>query len=365
MKPSESDPAGVPDGGRVETEDPADLFTKTSDVTQPSRLERAQRFFDSYVYTPFAIGWNDWRTRTGALIVIFYILLGTVGVVITPVPEAPIYEPGLQPFHPGWFSVGSATVFGLSIPWPDLHAPLGTQRTGLSLLGLIVHATPAMFKMILAGALFSAGLGTLIGTLSGYKGGKIDTVLMSLTDIVLVIPALALVIVIASIYPPRSPYIVGIILGIDNWPGLARNIRSQVLSIRQESYVEAHRTMNLPTSHILRKDITAQMMPYISINFANGSRRIIFESVALYFLGILPFTNQNWGVILNTAYGYISLTNIAELYWLLEPMIVIMVLTIGLVLFAQGLDQVFNVRLQARHAKTKGADEDVSESVVE
>jgi peptide/nickel transport system permease protein len=352
------------DGGEVEHQEQIELFTKTAEVSQPSRSEQLKRIFDSYVFTPVAIGWNDWRTRTGAFILFLYVIMGTVGVLLTPAPTPLDYEPSLQPFHDRWLSIGSATLFGLTVPWPDLYAPLGTQITGMSLLGLIVHATPAMFKMITAGALFSAGLGTFIGTVSGYKGGKIDTILMSLTDIILVIPALALVIVIASIYPPKNPFIVGIILGIDNWPGLARNIRSQVLSIREESYVEAHRTMNMPDSHILRKDIITQMMPYISINFANGARRIIFESVALYFLGILPFSNQNWGVILNTAYGKISLTNVSQLYWLFEPMIVIIILTIGLVMFAQGLDQVFNVRLQARHAKTKGGGEDEAEEPV-
>jgi peptide/nickel transport system permease protein len=90
-------------------------------------------------------------------------------------------------------------------------------------------------------------------------------------------------------------------------------------------------------------------MPYISINFANSSRRIIFESVALYFLGVLPFTTQNWGVMMNSAYNQSNLTNLQQLHWLLLPMLEIAFLSLGLILFAQGLDRVFNVRLRARH----------------
>ena len=133
-----------------------------------------------------------------------------------------------------------------------------------------------------------------------------------------------------------------------------------MLSIREESFVEAHRTMGMPLGYIIRRDITAPLMPYISISFANSSRRIIFESVGLYFLGILPFSTQNWGVIMNLAYKRTNLTNVEDLYWLFIPMITITVFTLGLILMAQGLDRVFNVRLRARHAKTV-EDEGVAE----
>jgi peptide/nickel transport system permease protein len=87
----------------------------------------------------------------------------------------------------------------------------------------------------------------------------------------------------------------------------------------------------------------------------NSSRRIIFESVGLYFLGVLPFTTQNWGVIMNLAFQKSNLTNLQQLHWLLLPMLQIAFLSLGLILFAQGLDRVFNVRLRARH---EARDED-------
>jgi peptide/nickel transport system permease protein len=344
------------DGG--EPLDPTELFTRTADVATPSRRERLRRWYDAYLRAPGVVAWNDRRTRVGALIILYFLFQGTVGVVLTARPSSLRYEPFLTPFHDGWLQLGGGP-FGLSLPfWPVLQAPLGTDITGKSLLNMLVYATPAMLKMIAAGALFSVVLATLIGTLSGYKGGRIDGVLMSFTDVVLTIPGLALILVIAAVFPPKDPYVVGLILGIDNWPGLARTIRAQVLSIREESFVEADRIMGLSNWHVLRKDFISQLMPYISINFANSARRIIFESVGLYFLGVLPFTTQNWGVIMNLAFQKSNLTNLQQLHWLLLPMLQIGLLSLGLILFSQGLDRVFNVRLRARHEARGDDDED-------
>jgi len=178
---------------------------------------------------------------------------------------------------------------------------------------------------------------------------------------VLTIPGLALVIVLASFWVPSSPYAVGIILGIDNWPGLSRTVRSQVLSIREESYTEASRAMGLHKLTILRKDVVTNLMPYILINLASSARRIIFESVALYYLGILPFTSENWGVMLNQAYQNMDLYDPSQYHWILVPMITIVLISLGFILFAQGLDRVFNVRLRARHEKTVEAGDEVEQ----
>jgi peptide/nickel transport system permease protein len=351
VSPSEGGPSKGPAQGGGPSEGLAAL-TRTAEVPEETRRQRLRRFFDVYVYAPLAVAADDWRTRIGGLILLYFLLQGTVGVWLVQKPAVLRHEPGLKPFHAGWIQSSG------SFPGFQIVAPLGTQDTGQSIFGLLVHGTVPMFQMILAGAVFSIVLAVLIGTVSGYKGGRIDRVLMTFNDVVLTLPALALIIVIAAIYPPRNPYVVGLILGIDNWPGLARTIRSQVLSIREESFVEAHRTMGLPTGYIVRRDLISQLMPYISINFANSARRIIFESVGLYFLGILPFSTQNWGVIMNLAYKRTNLTNVGELYWLFLPMLMIAMLSLAIILFAQGLDRVFNVRLRARHAKRVDEEDD-------
>ncbi|ODR80811.1 ABC transporter permease [Haladaptatus sp. W1] len=361
MKPTENDDAEMPhadtprrtddesartDGGTNSRSGSApmdeSIFTQTSNVPELTGREKARRSFERHVYAPIAVLLNDWRALVGSLILLGFVVMGVIaaapfGIVLVEkatVMEGPIY---LSPFQ-------------------DWAYPLGTNVMGKSILKQVVHATPAMLEMILAGALLSVCLGTLIGTVAGYRGGRTDSALMTLTDVVLTIPGIALVIVLASIYQPESPLVVGLILGIDNWPKLARTVRSQVLSIREEAFTEASRIMGLSELHILRKDVVSNLMPYISVNFATSARKIIFESVGLYFLGILPRSNLNWGLMMNDAYNQANLTNPDQIHWLLVPMALIILISLGFILLAQGLDRVFNVRLRARH-ETAGGDE--------
>jgi peptide/nickel transport system permease protein len=317
-----------------------DVFTReASGAAEQSRVDDVRRALDAYIYAPFAVAIKDVRTLVGGSIIALFVLTATVGVRIVDSPETmsgPV-------FHP---------------PFESWEYPLGTGGLGKDLFAQVVHSAPDMLIMILSGAILSVVVGTAIGTVAGYKGGELDRVLMGVTDVVLTIPSLALVIVLAAIYQPERAWVVGIILGIDNWPRLSRTIRSQVLSIREEAFTEASRIMGLSETTILRKDVVSNLMPYISINFAASSRNIIFESVALYFLRVLPFTSQNWGVMLNEAYNNISLTDPGKLYVIVIPMVVIVLVSLGFILFAQGLDRVFNVRLRARHAKTVGGDGD-------
>ncbi|MFC7196665.1 ABC transporter permease [Halosimplex aquaticum] len=233
-------------------------------------------------------------------------------------------------------------------PFQSLSYPLGTGVLGQQIDRQIVHATPAMLKMILSGALLSMVLGTAIGTVAGYKSGRWDYVLMLFSDTVMTVPALALVVVLVAVYVPEDPYVVGLILGINNWPGLARTVRSEVLSIRENDVVEAARVMGLSDARIVRKYVVRNLMPYISINFANSSRRIIFEAVGLYFLGLLPTSAQNWGIMMQEAYNNSDLTALSQLHWLVFPMLTIVLLVLGLILTAQSLDRLWNVRLRAR-----------------
>ena len=265
----------------------------------------------------------------------------------------------------GWIDIVKTPVFGtgVTVPWIELHYPLGTDRRGQGIAKGLVYGTPAMLKMAGAGALFATTVAVVIGTFAGYKGGAVDSVLMTFTDIVLTIPALPLVILLAAIYKPQSPFVLGIILAIDNWPGLARSLRSQVLTIRQENYVEASRTMDVSSSKILQREVVPQLMPYTLINAANAARSVIFESVALFFLGLLPAGGMfNWGVMMNNAHKAGAMSNLDRAgHWLFAPMFVLILFTFGLIILSQGLDRVFNPRLRAKHAKSVGEEHESSD----
>ncbi len=335
----------------------ADVVSEES--VSATRSEQYRLLFEESVVAPLEIIWEDWRTRFGVIILAAIVFMGTVGVALTREPVWNEAEPYIGPFDASYtthyfglpdISFGAWTYTGL---WTY---PLGTDGVGKAIFRGLVHATPAMIKMMLAGAVLAMALATVIGITAGYVGGLMDDALMFVTDIVLTIPGLPLILIIASVYPPESAYLVGFLLAIDNWPGLARTLRSQVLAIRNESYVEASQAMGLSRARILRKDIGAQLMPYVTINAATSARGIIFESVGLYFLGILPFNEANWGVMMNEAYQTSGvLSNMSRIHWLIMPMLAIFVLSVALILLSQGMDRLFNPRIRARHTNTDGA----------
>lgn len=331
-----------------DTEDNLNFDTSLETVSGEEMTRRDQLgiVYDESIRAPLLIVWSDWRARVGSLIILLYVLMGTVGIYLVRQPE-----PNQGP--------------RLLLPFQTLQFPLGTDGVGQDLLALIVHATPAMLIMITAGAIFSIAVATVIGTVAGYSTGTLGSVLMTFTDIVMTIPGLPLVILVVAIFPPRNPVVIGVLLSLNAWAGLARALRSQVLTLRNESYVEASRAMGVSTSTILRKDIVPNLMPYILISFTGAARAVIFGSVSLYFLGILPFSNLNWGVILNQAYSTGgALYTLSAAHWLLIPMFTIIILAMGLVLFAQGCDRLFNPRVRARHAKTIHTDGDDTEESI-
>ncbi|MFC7142101.1 ABC transporter permease [Halosimplex aquaticum] len=298
-----------------------------------SKGEIYREWIDIAILTPIRVAWDDWRTQVGSILIMFYILMGTVGVMLVDPPTQ-----------------GQGT--RLTPPFQDWSVPLGTNSLGGSLLSGVVHATPPMLQMIAAGAVFSTIVATLVGTVAGYKGGAVDRALTTLTDIAMTIPGLPLIILLVALFDPKSPAVIGILLTVNAWAGLARSIRSQVLSLRDHSYVEASRIMGAPTGRILRDDILPNIMPYVLINFVNSARGVIFGSVGLYYLGLLGGSHANWGIMLNRAFNDGAIYSLQYIYWLLIPMGAIVGISFGFVLFAQGTEKLFNPRIRARHAET-------------
>lgn len=301
-----------------------------SSAVEMSRRDRLEEFYQRYVKEPALIAWSDRRTRLGIVILSVYLLMAVVEIL------------GL------WRNPSPSQAERYLAPFQNMQYPLGTTQSGVDLLALIIDSTPFILLMVLAGGVWATSVAVLVGTVSGYKGGTVDTVITSISDFFMSVPGLPLIIVLAITLSPESPIFLGVILTINYWAGLGRSIRSQVLSIREESYVEASRTMGTSTPRIILKDILPNIMPYVMVNFVLAARYTIFASVGLYFIGVLPYTGQNWGVTLNNAYNQGGLFTMQALHWLLVPIIAIVGLAFGLILLSQGMDRIFNPRVRTR-----------------
>jgi peptide/nickel transport system permease protein len=309
--------------------DEIDWRSESSSV-QMSRQDRLEEFYRQWVYEPVVVAWSDTRTRIGILLLSVYLLMG--GVAVAGLYRSP--SPNQAP--------------RLLTPFENMAYPLGTTQSGVDLLALIIDSTPFILLMVVAGGVWATSLAVAVGTVSGYKGGMIDNVITSVSDFFMAVPGLPLIIVLAIALSPENPILLGVILTINYWAGLGRSIRSQVLAIREESYVEASRTMGTGTGRIIFKDVLPNIMPYVMVNFVLAARYTIFASVGLYFIGVLPYTGQNWGVTLNNAYNQGGLFTMQALHWLLVPIVAIVGLAFGLILVSQGMDRIFNPRVRTR-----------------
>lgn len=316
----------------TETDSSSEEIDWRSEVSsvEMNRRDRLRELYRRWVYEPAVVAWADVRTRIGILILSVYFLMALMEVF------------GL------WRDPSPNQAGRLLAPFETMQYPLGTTQSGVDLLALIIDSTPFILLMVFAGGVWATGLAVLVGTVSGYKGGTIDTIITSISDFFMAIPGLPLVIILAITFSPENPIFLGVILTINYWAGLGRSIRSQVLSIRESNYIEAARAMGTSTPRILLKDVLPNLMPYVMVNFVLAARYTIFASVGLYFIGVLPYTGQNWGVTLNNAYNQGGLFTMQAFHWLLVPIIAIIGLAFGLILVSQGMDRIFNPRVRTR-----------------
>lgn len=314
------------------------LFQTTSEVTN-TRRERLAYAYKDYIVAPARIIWQDVRARVGLAIIMGYVFMGAVGPHLVAFPRTNQLPQNLMLFQ-------------------DMSHPLGSQVVGMSITSLIVHATDDMIVMMLSGAVFATVVATAIGIFAGYSRGTMDRVLMQISDVALTIPGLPLVMVLAVIFQPTNPALVGLLLAANAWGGTARQIRSQVLATGREPYVEASGIMSLSLPHIMTKDILPNIAPFVFVRFVQLARRIIISSVALYFLGVLPMQPVNWGVMLNRAYYNGGLYTLDRANWIMAPILAIVILIYGLILFAQGTDRIFNPRVRARHIEVESTEDE-------
>jgi len=155
--------------------------------------------------------------------------------------------------------------------------------------------------------------------------------------------------IFAALFRIENPIMFGLILAIWSWPGLARSIRSQILTLKKKEFVEVARIMGMGTSHIMYKELMPNIMPYITINFINMAKGAITASVGIMLLGLVPLRVQNWGMMLNLAAFQTGAIYIPGAYsYLLSPMLAIVLFQYSLINFASGVDELFDPRLRAR-----------------
>jgi peptide/nickel transport system permease protein len=232
---------------------------------------------------------------------------------------------------------------------PSAQHWLGTDFAGSDVLQEVVVGARYVLSTAALSALFAAVIGTAVGLLAGYHRGFTDSALMRVTDFVLTIPAFPLLLVLSTIWKFGSPWTMGLVLGVTGWGGVARAVRSQALSLRERGFLEAARGLGLSSRHILIKEMLPNIAPYIAMQLLLAVIGFIGAEVGLFFLGVVPFSSSNWGMMLNQAvFSGGAMNAPGALVYLLAPLTCILLLTVGVVLFLDAVDELFNPRLRER-----------------
>lgn len=283
------------------------------------------------------------RAVTGAWRIYRRNPLGMVGLVILVVfITVALFADVIVPEER--LSVSAAT--GSALAPPSAGYPLGTDELGRSVLDLVVQGSQISLLVGFLATAISMGIGSLAGIVAGYFEGWIGAVLMRLTDWFLVIPFLPLAIVLASLLRP-SLFVIAFVIGITTWPGTARLVRAQVLSVKQHPYIERARALGASNPQIISGHILPNVFPLIFANTVLVVAIAILTETTLSFLGLGDPFSVSWGTMLQFAFeaGSISL---GAWWYLMPPGIAIVLVVLAFTMCGYALDEVLDPRLRTR-----------------
>lgn len=230
---------------------------------------------------------------------------------------------------------------------PSSAYPLGTDFQGRDVLNQIVYGGRDILSVAFLAAFFSTAVAVTLGSVGATLGGKVDTILLTLADIVLTVPQLIVLIVVAAIFRPEGFLILALLLASLQWAGLLRQVRAQILSLKEREYVEAARSLDLGLFHIIFREMLPNMASYVAIHFIFAMTGAVYAQIGLIVLGLVPLSGANWGVMLYLAQSQGALYFSDSFWYIMSPILAISLFQLSLVALASGLEDVFNPRLRA------------------
>ena len=228
---------------------------------------------------------------------------------------------------------------------PSREHPLGTDVQGSDVLAVLILGTPQTLKIGLIAGFVGLGIGIVLGLVSGYFGGVQDTVVRIVTDVFLTIPTLAILIVVASNIRVLSIEAMALIVASLAWMGPTRNIRSQVLTLRERRYIQMARISGLNDMEIIFTEILPNLIPYIAATLVLSISSGILAAIGLEVLGLGPSHLPSLGMLIFWSQFYDAIFR-GMWWWFVPPIVVLILIFVGLFLLATGLDNISNPRLQ-------------------
>jgi peptide/nickel transport system permease protein len=223
---------------------------------------------------------------------------------------------------------------------------LGTDSMGRSVAVQLTEAIPNSIQVGLVAATVGTLLGALLGFVSGYFGGWIDAILRVLIDVFLSVPSLLFLILIASLVRGVNVPAMALIIGIFAWAWPARQVRAQVLSLKERGFVEVARLSGMSGMEIIVEELMPHMLPWLGANYVNAFIAAVLAESGLSILGLGPQQQMTLGMMIFWALNYGAILQNLWWWWA-TPVLVLMALFLCLYLVHLGFDEVSNPRLHS------------------
>lgn len=246
-----------------------------------------------------------------------------------------IFGPWVAPYPPVYSPSAYDLMAGLE--GPSRAHWLGTGDNGIDLLSALLAG--ARVAGIISGTvvLISAVLGTTIGVIAGYAGGRTDEIIMRIVDVLLAFPGILLNIAIVALLAKPGVGVLIFALCLNGWVGYARLARGQVLSVRELEFVTAARATGVSAWQIMSRHIVPNILSPIIVQMTFGFGTVILVEASLSFLGLGPQLSYTWGALLEQGSVFLWRPRLA-----LVPGLAIMLVVLGSNLLGDGLRDHFD-----------------------
>jgi peptide/nickel transport system permease protein len=270
---------------------------------------------------------RTWPTRIGLAILALFVFVALFGSVVAPYPTSPTRGEIFAP--------------------PGGGHLLGTDDAGVDVFSLLLAGARVSLIVGFASALVAMLVGGTVGVLTGYFGGRTDSILMRVADYFLVIPDVPLMVVMAALFG-RSLFNIVFIIALIYWASTARLIRAQTRSIRERVFVRRARAIGASHRRILLTHVVPQIVPLLIANTVLQIALGIYAETFVTFLGLGDPEAISWGSILQDAFAASAQTNGA--WWaIVPPGLCVTVVVVGFTLVGQSVEEELNPRLRVGH----------------
>jgi peptide/nickel transport system permease protein len=228
---------------------------------------------------------------------------------------------------------------------PSSENWFGTDSQGRDVFAMMVLGSGMTLQIgVIAGGI-GLGVGIVLGFVAGYYGGALDTIITSIIDIYMTIPGFLVLILIATTIKSITLGVteMGLIVALVSWPGSARAIRSQVLTMRERPFVMMAKLGGMGSMEIVMKELVPNLLPFLVMSLSTSVYGGIMASLGLEAIGIGARREPTMGMTLFYI-NYYSAFLLGLWWWILAPVIVIIFTLTSLVLISIGLDEIANPR---------------------